>query len=254
MADFRDHFSGHASAYAAHRPTYPDSLIEWLIRDLPQTAQIWDCGTGSGQAACSLADKGNRVLATDASAAQIERAQEHSGVTYRVAPAERSGLPDRSVDLVTVAQALHWFDHDRFNREVRRVLRPGGRVVAWGYQLFEISPLVDAIIAELYHDIVGPDWPAERALLDEGYQRVPWPYETLPTPSFTMEASWDLDAVVGYLSTWSACRRHRSRTGEDPMARIQGRLRSAWEDPDRRRTVRWPLIVKAGVVPGRDRG
>lgn len=248
MTSFRDHFSGHASAYAAHRPSYPASLIDWLTQSLPADAVIWDCGTGSGQAALALAERGFSVWATDASAAQIERATPHPRVRYRAAPAEASGLASRSVELVTVAQALHWFDIDGFNREVRRVVRPGGRVAVWCYQLFRIAPAVDALVAELYHEILRADWPPERKILEGGYRDVPWPYEPADTPSLTMEADWDLPQVVGYLDTWSACRRHRTRTGADPLEQIGARLRAAWGPPETLRTVRWPLAMRVGTV------
>ena len=247
MPAFRDHFSGHAATYSQFRPRYPEALYGWLASLVPAETVVWDCATGNGQAAVALADRFARVIATDASATQIEAAEPHEGVDYHVASASESGLGPHSVGLITVAQALHWFDHDAFAAEVHRVLQPGGVVVAWCYELFEVTPAVDASVLHLYRDIVGADWPPERRYIETGYRDIPWPWTRLEVPSFTMEAAWTVEQTLGYLRTWSATQRYHQREGHDPVARIETPLREAW-GTEPTRTARWPLGVIASRV------
>lgn len=246
---FPDHFSGVAGAYAEHRPRYPDALFEWLAEVSPTREFAWDCATGSGQAAVALAARFDRVLGTDASAAQIAAAEEHPRVEYRVAPAEASGLPDASVDLVTVAQALHWFDRPAFYAEVRRVLRPGGLVAAWTYgaSVFE-DPRADAVHRRFYSDTVGPYWPPERALVEAGYRTIEFPFEEIEAPAFEMEADWTLSSFLGYVGTWSAVTRFRRERGHDPVAELGEELRRLWGNPEAPRRIRWPLAMRVGTL------
>lgn len=248
MATFRDHFSGHAGDYGRYRPHYPDALFAWLAAQVGPDARAWDCATGNGQAAVALAGHLAHVVATDASATQIAAAVPHPRVEYAVRPASASGLPDRSVSLVTVAQALHWFDFEAFFAEVGRVLAPGGLVAAWCYELFTITPQVDAPMLVLYRDIVGADWPPERRHIEAGYADIPWPWPRLEVPAFAMQAEWSVDQTLGYLRTWSATQRYLAREGADPVLRIEPALREAWGDAPTR-SVRWPLSVLASRVP-----
>ncbi|MEZ4316955.1 MAG: class I SAM-dependent methyltransferase [Myxococcota bacterium] len=243
---FRDHFSGHADDYSRYRPRYPDALFDWLRSEAP-ALPVWDCATGNGQAAVALAERFPDVWATDASDTQIAAAEPHPRVRYAVQPAHDSGLPADSVGLVTVAQALHWFDFPAFFAEADRVLVPGGLLVAWCYELFAITPEVDAPMLELYHDIVGADWPPERRHIEAGYTTIPWPHPTIATPDLAMEADWTVDQVLGYLRTWSATRRWQAREGRDPVALVEARIRAAWGAAPTRR-VRWPLTIRASRV------
>ena len=250
MAEFRDHFSGHAADYARHRPRYPAALYDWLADAAPTRGRAWDCATGNGQAAVALAGRFEAVEATDASAEQVAAGAPHPRVRYRVAPAHDSGLDAGSVDLVTVAQALHWFDAEPFWAEVRRVLRPGGLVAVWCYELFQITPAVDAAVDRLYTDIVGEDWPPQRRHIESGYTTLPFPWQPLPPdqapPAFEMRADWGLAEVVGYLRTWSAVRRYEARTGHEPVALVVDELAAAWGGEGARRDVRWPLRLRVG--------
>jgi ubiquinone/menaquinone biosynthesis C-methylase UbiE len=207
----------------------------------------WDCATGSGQAAVALAARFDRVLGTDASAAQIAAAQMHPRVEYRVAPAEASGLPDASADLVTVAQALHWLDRPAFYAEARRVLRAGGLVAAWTYgaSVFD-DPRADAAHRRFYSDTVGPFWPAERALVESGYRTIEFPFEPIDAPEFEMQAEWSLSSFLGYVGTWSAVTRFRRERGYDPVAELGDELRRLWGNPETPRRIRWPLALKVG--------
>jgi SAM-dependent methyltransferase len=247
--EFKDHFSGCADSYAATRPRYPAELLDWVAA-LPAARRLaWDCATGSGQAALGLAGRFARVVATDASERQIANAVPHPRIEYRTAPAEASGLADGSADLVAVAQALHWFDFDRFYAEVRRVLAPGGALAAWTYNLARISPELDPLIDRLARGIVGPYWPPERRWVDEDYRTVPFPFAEVPAPAFELAERWDLARFLRYFDTWSSVGRYRKATGRDPVAEVRDDLAAAWGDPAAPRLVRWPIRVRAGRVP-----
>lgn len=243
---FKDHFSGHAAEYAAARPGYPAALFEHLAA-LPARRELaWDCGTGNGQAAVQLAERFARVAATDASAEQLSQARPHPRVEYRQAPAEASGLADGSVDLVTVAQALHWFDFERFYEEVRRVLAPGGALAVWTYKLLSVSPEVDRILVPFATETVGPCWPPERRYVDEEYRSLPFPLTEEPAPRFTCVEHWDLGRLLGYVSTWSAVKRYTKSRGEDPLPALAEALAGAWGDPGEVRAVSLPIYLRVG--------
>lgn len=246
---FKDHFSGHAGAYSRHRPTYPPALFAWLAEVSPARDAAWDCGTGNGQAAVALAEHFSSVIATDPSAEQVSNAFAHPRVRYAVAPAEASGLDDASVDLVTVAQAVHWFDLPRFWAEVRRVLRPDGVVAVWSYDLMHVSPEIDALDRRLYEDVVGPYWPPERKMVEDLYRGIPFPFAEMEVPALDMAMDWTLDQLTGYMGTWSAMQRYRRANGTDPVADVLPELRAAWGDPGATRRVRWPLGIRVGRVP-----
>lgn len=243
---FADHFSGYAAEYAKFRPDYPDALFEYLALLAPARRRAWDCATGSGQAALALARHFDEVVGSDASARQIESATLHSRVRYRVAFAEASGLEDASVDLVAVAQSLHWFDRERFWNEARRVLVPDGILAVWCYDLLRVAPEVDEVVDHLYREVVGPYWPPERALFEQGYRTLDFPFEEASPPAFVMEKRWSLPEVLGYIGTWSATHRYAEAEGKDPLDRIREDLTAAWGPPDRIRSVRWDLDLRVG--------
>lgn len=244
---FPDHFSGIAGAYAGFRPRYPQALFDWLADLAPRRALAWDCATGSGQAAVALASRFERVIATDASAEQIAAATRHPRVEYRVARSEESGLDGGSIDLVTVAQALHWFDRPAFYAEAGRVLSPDGVLAVWTYGHLRLEdPSADAVFRRFYLDTVGADWPAERALVDAGYRTIDFPFAEVEPPAFEMETSWSLPALLGYVGTWSATTRFRAARGFDPVPLLAEDLASTWENPEEPRRIRWPLAVRAG--------
>ncbi|MBF0426494.1 MAG: class I SAM-dependent methyltransferase, partial [Magnetococcales bacterium] len=184
---FTDHFANVAAHYVDSRPTYPMELFTWLAEQCHEHTLAWDCGAGSGQASIELARHFERVIATDASAAQIAQAKPHPRIIYRVASAEESGLPTGSVDLITVAQALHWFDFERFFREVQRLLKPAGIFAAWSYGTLTISGTeVNDRVQHFYHHVVGPYWPPERHHVEAGYQTIPFPLTPLPAPPLSL--------------------------------------------------------------------
>src|ERR671925_337464 len=153
--NFEDHFSTQSEQYAQYRPKYPDKIYAYLASIAPGHSLAWDCGTGNGQAAIGLAKYFDKVHATDASAEQISLAYPHEKVDYRVERAEEVSLNDSSVDLITVAVAIHWFNFDEFYREVKRVLKPDGVLAAWTYNSVEISPEIDQLVDQYYGEILA---------------------------------------------------------------------------------------------------
>jgi len=244
---FKDHFSKQAADYAIFRPGYPQELFAYLGIIAPSRQLAWDCGTGNGQAAVGLASVFDRVIATDASANQIAKAQPHECVEYRVAPAESSGLESGTIDLITVAQALHWFDLDRFYAEARRVLKPNGILTASAYNLLRIQPAIDEIVNRYYHELVGPFWPPERKLV-ENFAELPFPFHEIEPPKIEMTTHWNLDRLIGCLGTWSSTQRFMASTGADPLEQITDELCGAWGNPQRVRSVTWPLTLRVGVT------
>ncbi len=243
---FADHFSRLSAGYAACRPRYPEALFDAIAGASPFHDLAWDCATGTGQAACPLAERFERVLASDASREQIRAAAAHERVRYLVAPAETAPLRSGSVGLVTVAQALHWLDLPAFYAEVRRVLRARGLLVVWTYgtQRVDGGP-VDGVIQDFYQRTVGPYWAPERRWVETGYRTLDFPFAELPIPAPIMVADWSLPQFLGYVGTWSAVARCREVTGRDPLAQLAARLRPLWTQPERRR-IEWPLSVRAG--------
>ena len=253
-ADFKDHFSRHAELYRRYRPAWPEAIFAWLASLTPLRRRAWDVGTGSGQAAHGLAAHFSEVLATDASAAQIDHAEPHPKVVYSVATAEDSALEDGSIDLVLAAQAFHWFDFERFFAECRRVRRPctaetpAGIVALMTYAHPAVSAAVDEVLHR-YIAHVRADWPQERRFVDAGYANAPFPFPEIAVPTgLALTLELGLADFFGYLATWSAAQRYRERTGLDPRRDFAEDLARAWGDPELTRTVRWPVAGRVGYV------
>lgn len=247
---FKDHFSANAPAYAAFRPRYPEALFDFLVGLAPGRALAWDCGTGNGQAAVSLGQRFAHVVATDASAGQIANAAPHPRVEYRVAHENDSGLRDTSADLVTAAQALHWFDVRAFFGEARRVLRPRGVLAAWCYVDPALEdPALDRVLQRYYAGTVRDYWPPERKYTLDGYRSIAFPFPDLEAPRFWLERSPTLPEFAGYLRTWSATQRYVEAHGRDPVNDVEAELGTLWGDPSARRPMRWPLYLRACRAP-----
>ena len=246
---FKDYFSEQAKGYASYRPHYPDNLFAWLADISPGQQRVWDCATGSGQAATALATQFEQVIATDASHAQLLQAQPQANIHYICAHAEQVPLATNSLDLITVAQAAHWFDLPRFYQQVERLLTAGGVLAIWCYGLFHITPEIDNIIKHYYQDTVGAYWPAERRHIEDAYANLSFPYAPLVTPGFLMQADWNLSQVMGYLATWSATQLYRKERSEDPLLEFQTELAGSWGDPEHAHRVEWPLHLKVGRKP-----
>jgi ubiquinone/menaquinone biosynthesis C-methylase UbiE len=244
---FKDHFSERASGYAAHRPHYSKELAEWLASLAPTEKLAWDVACGSGQLSTLLGDHFGRVVATDASRAQIAQAIPHPRVEYRVEPAERSSLDDASADLVTVAQAVHWLDLEAFYMEARRVARPGAAIALVAYHIAVIDRAVDEVIDEFYSRTLDGYWPPERKHIETEYRDIPFPFERIEPPSrMHLRVQWDVEQMLGYIRTWSAVRAFEKENGPTRTERFAAGLRTAWGT--RQRQVRWPIVILAGRV------
>jgi len=245
---FNDKFSGVARAYADQRPHYPEVLYDWLSSGTQSHNLCWDCATGNGQAAVALASRYARVIATDASAQMIEAAQSHDRVRYIVRAAESvPEIDDSSVDLVTVAQAIHWFDLDRFYREVKRVLKPGGLIAVWAYAGSHVTDEIDAVTKRLNHEILDGYWADNVELVNREYRYLPFPFKEIETPEFHMEVSWTLAGFLTYHKTWSAAQDYLRATGIDAVDLIAGEIASLWGNASEPRTVSWKLSRRVGT-------
>ena len=247
MNGFRDHFSTVAARYAAFRPHYPKGLFQFLATITPAKILAWDCACGNGQATVDLADHFEGVIGTDASAQQIGAADLRSNIEYRMAPAENSGLDKNSVDLVTVAQALHWLPLDSFYEEVRRVLKTKGILAVWSYGAAQVEgDAVDELVQDFHYNRIGPHWPPGREHVEEGYKSLPFPFSEITTPPFEMTLRWTLDQLIGYFSSWSGTKRYTDALGKSPLPQIEAEMLAVWGDPSVPRTIRWPLNLRCG--------
>lgn len=215
---------------------------------MPRRTLAWDCATGNGQAARDLARYFERVVASDASPEQIAHAVDVRNVEYRVAPAQTSGLPPGSVDLVTVAQALHWLDHESFFAEVRRVAVPDGVIAAWCYGSCHAGSDVEPLLRDFENGTVGAYWHPGRRWVDEGYQTIPFPFEEIAAAAFELRVRWSLSQLGEYISSWSAVAKFRRDRGEDPVAPLLEQIAKHWGPTDRTRDVTWPLSIRVGRV------
>ena len=247
ISKFHDHFSTVAARYADFRPHYPAALFDYFATLVPGEARVWDCACGNGQATLDLAERFEHVVGTDASRDQIASARPHPKIEYRVAAADASGLDARSVGLVTVAQALHWFDLDAFYGEVRRVLKPGGLLAVWAYGIDQVEDhAINEIVQKFYSETVGPYWPPERKLVEDGYRSMLFPFEEIAAPAFRMETRWALEPLLGYFSTWSATNRFIQATGRNPLEPLAESLAGLWGDSNLPRLITWPLSLRIG--------
>lgn len=241
-----DHFSAVATDYANFRPDYPSALFDWLKSHCPHGQAVWDVGCGSGQASIALAQRFAAVTATDISAEQISNAPARANLLYVLAPAEYSGLPSQSVDLVTVAQALHWFDVPRFHQEVQRVLKSGGLLAEWTYSPIRLEDeTLNAILQRFYRDVATPWWPPGREHVENGYALLPFPFARLPDPGFSIQRQLTLPELMGYVRSWSAISRYISANKTDPTAALATKLAPAMKS-DEKIAVRWELKLRAG--------
>lgn len=244
---FRNFFGPRATRYVEYRPRYPRALFHYLATVVHDNRSAWDAGTGNGQAAVGVAERWARVTATDPSPEMIAAAIPHPRVQYSVAT-YASGLPDASTSLVTVAQALHWFDITPFMQEVRRVLVPGGILAAWCYSLCRLEEPVDQVVDHFYRVTIGSYWPPERRMVDEGYRSLALPLDEHVPPPFEMIEEWSYEAFRQYVRTWTGVVRYIEARGEEAVLQFEGELLEAWGKPGIRRQIRWPLHFRIGEV------
>jgi SAM-dependent methyltransferase len=239
----KDNFSAGADKYAVFRPTYPPALFDHLLSLVPGRERAWDCGTGNGQVAAVLAETFAQVFATDISATQLQSATPNERIEYSVQPAEKTHFPDAAFDLITVAQAIHWFDFDAFYHEVNRTIRPGGLLAVIGYDLVRFGPAIDPVLDAFYRDVVGPFWDRERRYIDEHYLTIPFPYPHLPAPAFSIDVEWSCDHLIGYIGTWSAVKHYRKQQGHDPVELVATQLKKNWGADDVKKGS-FPILLR----------
>lgn len=245
---FTDLFSESADLYARARPHYPHDLFTFIARHAPSLERAWDCGTGNGQAAISLAAHFSKVYATDPSQDQLNHASAASNVCYSVQRAEQTTFPAKHFDAICVAQALHWFDFDLFFSEVKRLAKPGAIFTAWGYSWPGVTPSFDDIFKSVIRDVIEPYWAPQNRLLWRAFADVPFPFDRLDPPEYQISASWTFHQFLSYIATWSAIRKYAVETGEELLDKAESVLRPHWGNPDVARDVSMPLCVLAGHV------
>lgn len=257
----KDNFSNQSEAYAKFRPVYPAALYEVIYSHIQQFDRAWDCGTGNGQVARVLSDRFNEVQATDISQQQLDKAPKVRNVHYSVQAAETADFPSDHFDLITVGQAIHWFDHPRWYEKVQDCLRPNGILAEFGYALFRMNDAINPIIDRFYYDIVGPYWDAERRHIDEGYARIPFPLRRIAVPEISMAYEWTLEQTLGYLSSWSSVQHYKRERGVDPVELIRKELELAWHgiapqdkqtsnsrSKTKAKTVSFSILVRVGQL------
>jgi SAM-dependent methyltransferase len=246
-AEFKDHFSDRAAAYAVYRPHYPPALADYLASLAPARHVAWDVGCGSGQFSVLLGDRFDRVVATDASADQIAHAAAHPRVIYSVAPAERTEITASSVDLITVAQAAHWFDLPPFYVDARRAARPRAAIAMFAYGITVVDPPVGPVVDDFYSRVLAAWWPRERRHTENGYRDFDFPFVEIDPPKIEMTVDWSVDQFLGYVGTWSGVRAITAAQGDSPFREFSTRVRREWGSTPIRR-VSWPLGMRVGRV------
>lgn len=247
MKAAKDLFSKQSSLYKKYRPTYPVELYNLILDHTPKRSACWDVGCGNGQVAAYLANHFEQVQATDVSENQISLAVKKPNIHYAVGRAEKTSFPNQAFDLITVGQAIHWFDHEAFNLEVRRVLKPGGTYAFWCYELSRTTPEIDAVIGDFYTDKIGSYWAPERRYVDEHYETIPFPFDAvnLPEIPLTIKVHWTLDIMEGYLNSWSSVQKYIQQHHENPVGPVIERLAPMWKGT---MTVVFPLQLKIGKI------
>ncbi len=241
----KDNFSKQSDLYAKYRPGYPAELFNFLYSMVTEKKAAWDCGTGNGQVASKLSAYFEEVYATDISENQIANAVVKENIHYSKVSAEETLFPENMFDLVTVGQAIHWFNFEKFYKEVKRCLKPGGYIAVFGYGLPAIDKEIDLIIKDFYKNITGPYWDAERKYVDENYKTIPFPFDEIKTPLFYSRYSWSVEGVIGFLNTWSAVKHYIKQNNQNPVDLIADRLKDAWGKTPQKE-ISFPIFMRAG--------
>ncbi|WP_029282157.1 class I SAM-dependent methyltransferase [Pedobacter sp. R20-19] len=241
----KDNFSTQAAEYAIYRPTYPIELYDFLFKLVAHKHAAWDCATGNGQVASILAQHFQHVYATDISEKQLSQALPLPNVVYQVESSDQVNVTDQSFDLITVAQAIHWFNFDAFYSEVKRTLKPNGVIAVIGYGLMSIDKKVDQVIHKLYETILGKYWDSERRYIEEGYKTIPFPFEEIVAPHFQIKTTWNFNQLIGYLNTWSSLQHYKKANDRNPLEYVLTELKEAWGD-DAEKDVRFPVLLRVG--------
>ncbi|MFD2247850.1 class I SAM-dependent methyltransferase [Pontibacter ruber] len=249
MKELKDNFSQQADQYARYRPHYPQELYEFLYSHTAVFDKAWDCGTGNGQVAAQLANRFAKVYATDISESQLNHATRLPNIQYLLSRAEQTVLQNKSINLITVGQAFHWFDAEAFYKEVRRVATSDALLALWLYDLLRIEAReIDELLDAFYNHTLAGYWDPERKLIDKHYANIPFPFEEIKAPVFYMEYEWTLQDVGLYLNTWSAVQRYIRQHGQSPVDVLMPHLLDVWGDPEARKKVSFPIYMRVGKV------
>jgi SAM-dependent methyltransferase len=243
----KDRFSSHSKQYAAFRPTYPQALYDFIMKFVIEKQTAWDCACGNGQVARDLSTRFHKVYATDQSEAQLANAVPKDNIVYLLSSAERTPFEDKQFDLITVGQAIHWFNIPAFFEEARRVSKPGGILAIWGYSLLSVDEKIDPIIDHFYSSVVGPYWDPERKLVDRRYSTIEFPFGKIEAPNFEFSFDWTLEELSGYLSTWSSVQKFIKQNHRNPVADLMTRIEPLWDTPTKK--VSFPLFTLLGRIP-----
>ncbi|MEL6256157.1 MAG: class I SAM-dependent methyltransferase [Bacteroidota bacterium] len=244
---FQDHFSRHASIYQKFRPHYPPELFAYLAGLCENQMLAWDCGTGNGQAAWGLSTHFQNVIASDPSQAQIDQARAHPRITYRLASAEESGLKNQSVDLICIAQPLHWVDFNRFYPEAQRILKKGGLISTWTYGLPRLNEELDQIIQSFHDESLKGFWRDENEFVSRSYPTIPFPFPEIPSPNFQMKKEGNFEDLLGLIESISAVQRYKEAYGRNPLFKIRTELLHAWGASEKKRTFSWDIHLLIGI-------
>jgi ubiquinone/menaquinone biosynthesis C-methylase UbiE len=243
----KDNFSTQSDKYRKFRPGYPAELFEFLLSITRQKEVAWDCGTGNGQVAMELAKYFKKVYATDISESQLKAAVKASNIFYEVAPAEKTSFPPDFFNLITVAQAIHWFNFDLFYKEVKRTIKPDGILAVIGYGLFKSENKLDLVMETFYNQVIGPYWDKERRYIDENYETIPFPFEEIRAPKFENIFKWRFEQLIGFLETWSAVKHYIEKNGNNPLDLVYTDLKNAWGAGELKE-IRFPILLRVGTV------
>jgi SAM-dependent methyltransferase len=241
----KDNFSTDSGQYKKYRPTYPRELYEFLISIVADKKIALDCGTGNGQVAHKLSQYFETVYATDISILQIEKATKKQNIVYDIQAAEKTSFPDATFDLITVAQAIHWFNFNDFYREVERTLKKDGILAVFGYGLIKTFNEADKIIRRFYTEIVGPYWDIERKYIDDKYESIAFPFKKIEAPEFKIKLNWNFEHLINYLKTWSAVQHYKKDKGHDPIDIIYDDLKKCWGE-EIKHPVEFPIFLMSG--------
>ena len=241
----KDNFSKQSDLYSRFRPGYPQQLFNFLLPLVPDKNTAWDCGTGNGQVAVKLSRYFNKVYATDLSSVQIDNAVLKKNIFYSVENAEETLFADNKFDLITIAQAIHWFDFKKFYHEAERTLKPGGIIAVTGYDIFRINKEINSLVDQFYKETTGPYWDKERRHIDDHYTNIPFPFKEIDTPDFSMNYNWGFEQVIGYLNTWSAVQHYIRRHNENPVEKFAEQLKKVWGN-ELKRKVSFPVFMRTG--------
>jgi ubiquinone/menaquinone biosynthesis C-methylase UbiE len=242
----KDNFSKQADLYARYRPSYPPELFDFVLAQVRGRQAAWDCATGNGQTAKELAGSFNKVFATDVSQKQLDNAWQAPNIFYSLQPAEQTNFDDNTFDLVTVSQALHWFQFDKFYKEVRRVAKPGAFIAVWMYALLKVDPEIDKLISHHHLEILDKYWDKERKYVDEKYTGIPFTFEEIKCPLFKIEYEWSIKDLEGYLNTWSALQKFISANNYNPVEDLIKKIIPFWKTETKK--IVFPVYMRMGRI------